>query len=947
MSLPAIEDCVLRTTTLEDFKEVMGKPVGEYSLLDAICSTYTDLSLGQQLPRTSAYPTLMVCDLTPATSGTLSENTTLIVLPPVDSTPSHQDEVSQLDASAPTRKTDDALLVPEGELEIRLCRGMVGTRAEGTSRVLDDLLVPEGGLLRIGNEAYACYFTVYVAPDMEGIAADSQTLRVSPELFRNIRAAYLNDVGFQATPHSFSDTRLNLPWHLLNPVEDSEGNVETLKDSSPEDAQLRLDKLVLCPALDNLFLCNIFGDHYADLMEALLTICASKLHGRLLSEGNVVTLHLTQEDLQGSPPSIGGLDVLEAIFATLKHQTETFSGVWTSPDTLSLFPFRVVELWRGGEPVNYGYAWFGDASPKRQTGFSLASQSTFKATEYTPLFASLIDQEEVEDRLEAQEQLYASLNQFLVANQKQTAFHTFVVHGLKENGVYSFIDYALREFGVLPMFASAEGLDDEELRTLLGRFGETSGQVALVVKNAESIAANHPELFPLLQQSEDPVLHASDRCPRVILLVCETQEAVPPAMAARATNPEGVIPCGNPSEEDRARLARRSARRAARAYHLHLSPFLSFRAIAGWTVGLSCADIVAYMQACTAAVTSRPYLEGVMPVLSDRACERVLQDYLKSHGLTLVSTKLQPVRWSDVGGLVEAKRELKETIQLPILYPEIFASGMKKRTGILFYGPPGCGKTLLAKAVATEMNMNFMSVKGPELINQYVGESERNIRVLFQKARDNSPCIVFFDELDALAPARGAKGDAGGAMDRIVSQLLVEVDGIGQTRSDGTASGQVFIIGATNRPDLLDPSLLRPGRFDRLCYLGIPSTREEQLHAVRALTRKFDLHDDVNFDKLLEPLDFVYTGADFFALCSDAMMFSVEEALECAKVEVAGYGGAVGGHRDGSSGAVDDNLGAPIKVKMSHFLAARDQLKASVTKEDLRRYESLKTKFSR
>ncbi|RNC40511.1 putative peroxisome assembly protein, partial [Trypanosoma cruzi] len=149
------------------------------------------------------------------------------------------------------------------------------------------------------------------------------------------------------------------------------------------------------------------------------------------------------------------------------------------------------------------------------------------------------------------------------------------------------------------------------------------------------------------------------------------------------------------------------------------------------------------------------------------------------------------------------------------------------------------------------MNMNFMAVKGPELINQYVGESEKNIRLLFQRARDNSPCIIFFDELDALAPARGAKGDAGGAMDRVVAQLLVEVDGVGHTRTDGSTTAQVFVIGATNRPDLLDPSLLRPGRFDRLCYLGLPATREEQLVALRALTRKFNLADDVDFDALL------------------------------------------------------------------------------------------------
>lgn len=128
--------------------------------------------------------------------------------------------------------------------------------------------------------------------------------------------------------------------------------------------------------------------------------------------------------------------------------------------------------------------------------------------------------------------------------------------------------------------------------------------------------------------------------------------------------------------------------------------------------------------------------------------------------------------------------------------------------GILLYGPPGTGKTLLAKAVATSCALNFFSVKGPELLNMYIGESEANVRRVFQRARDARPCVIFFDELDSVAPKRGSHGDAGGVMDRIVSQLLAELDGM----ADGTGGADVFVIGATNRPDLLDPALLRPGR---------------------------------------------------------------------------------------------------------------------------------------
>lgn len=166
------------------------------------------------------------------------------------------------------------------------------------------------------------------------------------------------------------------------------------------------------------------------------------------------------------------------------------------------------------------------------------------------------------------------------------------------------------------------------------------------------------------------------------------------------------------------------------------------------------------------------------------------------------------VTWDDVGGLASVKEDILDTIQLPLDHPELFADGLKQRSGILLYGPPGTGKTLLAKAVASSCSLNFFSVKGPELLNMYIGESEANVRRVFQRARDAKPCVIFFDELDSVAPKRGNHGDSGGVMDRIVSQLLAELDGM----SSGKTGNDVFVIGATNRPDLLDSALLRPGR---------------------------------------------------------------------------------------------------------------------------------------
>ena len=245
--------------------------------------------------------------------------------------------------------------------------------------------------------------------------------------------------------------------------------------------------------------------------------------------------------------------------------------------------------------------------------------------------------------------------------------------------------------------------------------------------------------------------------------------------------------------------------------------------------------------------------------------------------------KIPNVSWEDVGGLEHVKDAVMETIQLPLERPELFASGMKKRSGILFYGPPGTGKTLLAKAIATEFSLNFFSVKGPELLNMYIGESEANVRRVFQRARDARPCVVFFDELDSVAPKRGNQGDSGGVMDRIVSQLLAELDGMSDDEEGGSG---VFVIGATNRPDLLDSSLLRPGRFDKMLYLGVSDTHAKQLTILEALTRKFTMHPETSLRRLAESLPFTYTGADLYALCSDAMLKAITRQATAVDLKI-------------------------------------------------------------
>ena len=263
----------------------------------------------------------------------------------------------------------------------------------------------------------------------------------------------------------------------------------------------------------------------------------------------------------------------------------------------------------------------------------------------------------------------------------------------------------------------------------------------------------------------------------------------------------------------------------------------------------------------------------------DLAVEAARKNFADAIG----APKIPNVSWDDVGGLKNVKDAVMETIQLPLERPELFAKGMKKRSGILFYGPPGTGKTLLAKAIATEFSLNFFSVKGPELLNMYIGESEANVRRVFQRARDARPCVVFFDELDSVAPKRGNQGDSGGVMDRIVSQLLAELDGMSDGEEGG---GGVFVIGATNRPDLLDQALLRPGRFDKMLYLGVSDTHDKQLTILEALTRKFAMHPETSLRRVAESLPFTYTGADLYALCSDAMLKAITRQASAVDAKI-------------------------------------------------------------
>ncbi|MEM4501242.1 MAG: CDC48 family AAA ATPase, partial [Thermofilaceae archaeon] len=267
-----------------------------------------------------------------------------------------------------------------------------------------------------------------------------------------------------------------------------------------------------------------------------------------------------------------------------------------------------------------------------------------------------------------------------------------------------------------------------------------------------------------------------------------------------------------------------------------------------------------------------------------------------------VILEIPNVRWEDIGDLEQVKQELREAVEWPLKYPDLFKRlGIKPPKGILLYGPPGTGKTLLAKAVANESEANFISVKGPEILSKWVGESEKAVREIFQRAREAAPCIIFFDELDAIAPRRGLHTDSG-VTDRIVNQLLTEMDGI-QILKD------VVVIGATNRPDILDPALLRPGRFDRVIFVPPPDV-EGRYQIFQIHTRDMPLADDVDLRKLAEMTE-GYTGADIEALCREA-------ALNAARENIS-----------------------TDRVYMRHFLAALEKVKPSIAPEQKREYERI------
>jgi len=294
---------------------------------------------------------------------------------------------------------------------------------------------------------------------------------------------------------------------------------------------------------------------------------------------------------------------------------------------------------------------------------------------------------------------------------------------------------------------------------------------------------------------------------------------------------------------------------------------------------------------------------------------------IEPSALREVFVEVPDVTWNDVGGLGDTKERLRETIQWPLEYGPVFETmDLQAAKGVLLYGPPGTGKTLLAKAVANESDSNFISVKGPELLNKYVGESEKGVREVFSKARENAPTVVFFDEIDSIAGERGSNMSDSGVGERVVSQLLTELDGLEDLED-------VVVVATTNRPDLIDSALLRPGRLDRHVHVPVPD--EEARRAILDVhTRNKPIADDVDLDALAADTE-GFVGADVQALVREATMNATREFIHSVDPE-----------------EVTESMGN-VRVKMDHFEGALEEVGPSVDQEVREEYEEIEERFEK
>jgi len=461
-------------------------------------------------------------------------------------------------------------------------------------------------------------------------------------------------------------------------------------------------------------------------------------------------------------------------------------------------------------------------------------------------------------------------------------------------------------------------------------YGESEGKLRELFEEAEKNAPSIifiDELDSIAPKREEVTGEVERRVVAQLLALMDGLKSRGQVIIIAATNrPDAIDPAlrrpGRFDREISISMPDRNDRKEILQVHMRAMPLskdVSIDVLAETTHGFTGADLSALVRESAIRSLRRflPKLDLEKEVIPTSMLKQLkvessdFNDAMKEiapSALREVYVEVPEVHWNDVGGLEEVKKQLKEMIELPMKSPELFEQmGITPPRGILLHGPPGTGKTLLAKAVATESSANFISVRGPEVMSKWVGESEKAIREIFKKARQSAPCIIFFDEVDSIAPMRGGRTDSG-VTERMVNQLLSEMDGLVTLKN-------VVVIAATNRPDMIDHALLRPGRFDRNLYIPLPD-RQTREAILKVHTRKMQISEDVNFGTLAERTE-GYTGADIESVCREAAMNAIREDFK------------------------------PKKITMKHFEAALKAVPMSLSSQDLRRYEELRSTLGR
>ncbi|PSQ50481.1 AAA family ATPase, partial [Halobacteriales archaeon SW_7_65_23] len=449
----------------------------------------------------------------------------------------------------------------------------------------------------------------------------------------------------------------------------------------------------------------------------------------------------------------------------------------------------------------------------------------------------------------------------------------------------------------------------DEIDSIAPKRGETSGDVERRVV---------AQLLSLMDGLEE-------RGQVIVIGATNRVDALDPALR-RGGRFDREIEVGVPDKEGRKEILQVHTRGMPLAEGIDLDEY------AENTHGFVGADIeqLAKEAAMNALRRVRPELDLEEEEIDAKTLERlevVADDFtsalkgIEPSALREVFVEVPDVTWEQVGGLGDTKDRLRETIQWPLEYPEVFDQmDIEAAKGVLLYGPPGTGKTLLAKAIANEAQSNFISIKGPELLNKYVGESEKGVREVFEKARSNAPTVVFFDEIDSIAGERGRTTGDSGVGERVVSQLLTELDGL-ETLED------VVVIATTNRPDLIDQALLRPGRLDRHINVPIPDG-DARRKIFEVHTRDKPLADGVDLDDLAARTD-GYVGADIEAVCREASMIATREFITSVDPEEIG-----------------DSVGN-VRVTADHFDQALSEVMPSVDQETRERYDEIEERIER